>query len=281
MHLKFFSALAVGIVIQTESSMMSVNAVGLKTNEGIINNSEVDSKTETDINSDVNLKTEIESENELDNEEGTATPAAANSTPAPVTPAPVTPVAPAPVTPAPVAPAKPAPVTPVAPAPVTPAPVAAPIGTTQAPAPAPAPAPAKSSDGISLENVSKYAGLAAIGGLFMKYVLPKITDAGDSKEVIRVATDKLEAKNAGFKAMMAEKMQGFEQKLEASAKKHEMASQNEMMKTMMAKMRPTKVVQTPTFTPKPAATAALEEGPDDPIPETTAQISYRNYDVAF
>ena len=50
-----------------------------------------------------------------------------------------------------------------------------------------------------------------------------------------------------------------------------MATEHEMIEKLMAKMRPAKVVQT----------AAPETAIDDPMPETTAQISYGNYDVAF
>jgi len=78
----------------------------------------------------------------------------------------------------------------------------------------PAAVATKSSDDKNLESVTKYAGIAAIAGLIIHYVLPKITGAGDSDDGIRVATDKLEAKNADFKAMMAEKMSQFEQRLE-------------------------------------------------------------------
>ena len=144
MHLKFFAAVAVGTIIQTES----VNAVDLMNNNAIVEDSDLYT-------------------------------AFAQQT---------TPVA------APVA-------APAAAAPVYYPPPAAPVA---------AAAAAADSDGpndLSSNKLSKYALFAGLGGLALKFLMPKIKGDGDDAGV-----------DAGFKGMMADKLGKLEAKLEASAK---------------------------------------------------------------
>jgi len=57
--------------------------------------------------------------------------------------------------------------------------------------------------------MTKYALFAGLGGLAMKFLLPKIKGDGD---------DSAAKEDAGMKAMMADKLAKLEQKLENSTK---------------------------------------------------------------
>ena len=62
---------------------------------------------------------------------------------------------------------------------------------------------------LSSGKLSKYALLAGLGGLAYKFLMPKIKGDGD---------DSASKEDAGFKAMMADKISGLTQKLESSEK---------------------------------------------------------------
>ena len=90
-------------------------------------------------------------------------------------------------------------------------PVAAPVAAAPVYYPPPAaPVAVADSDGpndLSSNKLTKYALFAGLGGLALKFLMPKIKGDGDDAGV-----------DAGFKGMMVDKLSKLEAKLEASAK---------------------------------------------------------------